>query len=49
MADRVLEFTGLPVAPRPPYQALGVQPPPLDLRGSLQRLLERALIPDGGP
>jgi len=49
MADRVLEFTGLPIAPRPPYQALGVQPPPLDLRGSLQRLLERALIPDGGP
>jgi outer membrane protein assembly factor BamB len=48
-ADRVLEFTGLPIAPRPPYQAVAVQPPPLDLRGSLQRLLERALTPDGGP
>jgi len=48
VADRVLEFTGLPIAPRAPYQATAVQPPPLDLRGSLQRMLERALTPDGG-
>jgi hypothetical protein len=49
VADRVLEFTGLPIAPRAPYQATAVQPPPLDLRSSLQRMLERALTPDGRP
>lgn len=49
VADRVLEFTGRPITPRPPYQATAVQPAPLGLRSSLQRIIERALVPQDNP
>ena len=42
--DVVLEFTGQPTAPRPPFQAAGRQPASRDILAELEYWFEKALL-----